>query len=197
MWNTKISDKSGSKILFRWTPMKKIEIWIAIIYKKTKKKIKHFLALGGVGFLIHRQTSQRQTSQRQTSQRQTSQRQTSEPTNLGSNKPGKRQQLGLYDYGFYKNFYFKVSVTLIFVSRVSNATVYIFSDAMNGCKTGNKGNQKYSSHRRWIQKKQRSSLVFGGKNLFISFFVQAILPRTILKNRINSSCSFKSSRCNS
>ena len=93
-----------------------------LLFTKNKEENKALLALGGVGFLIHRQTSQRQTSQRQTS----------EPTNLGSNKPGKRQQPGLYDYGFYKNFYFKVSVTLIFVSRVSNATVYIFSDAMNG-----------------------------------------------------------------
>ena len=118
--------------------------------------------------------------------------QTSEATNLGSDNS---QVYMIMDSK--KNFYFKVSVTLIFVSRVSNATVYIFSDAMNGCKTGNKGNHKYSSHRIWIKKKQRSSLVFGVKNLFISFSVQAILPRTILKNRINSSCSFKSSRCNS
>ena len=45
--------------------------------------------------------------------------QTSEATNLGSDNS---QVYMIMDSK--KNFYFKVSVTLIFVSRVSNATVY-------------------------------------------------------------------------
>ena len=45
--------------------------------------------------------------------------------------------------------------------------------------------------------RQRSSLLFGGKE-FIQFLAAlAILPRTILKNRINLSFSFKLSLCNS
>ena len=58
---------------------------------------------------------------------------------------------------------------------------------------------KWARHRR-IKKEEKTKVitsVWGGKNLFNYVHTLAALPRTILKNRMNLSMSFKSSWCNS
>ena len=79
----------------------------------------------------------------------------------------------------------------IFISLLLN-----FSQIMGKFTWGNLSSKSIEEGYRQ-KKRQRSSLLFVEKNLFNSFPALAILPRTILKNRMNSSFSFKSSWCNS
>ena len=55
------------------------------------------------------------------------------------------------------------------------------------------------SHRRRMKTEEKAKVVASvGEEEFVQFLaVLAVMPRTILKNRMNSSFSFKSSWCNS